>query len=168
MGKYLVILSMIFGFSILYWASLSEPNIIMGENYCRGWTTTTDVRRLTTSQAHAMTSPRTSRMGGALPLLAMNGWGIHVRVHNESSASAQSTRTSSMLAMNWAGLYSMCTMRALQVDRLQRRRDLADGCKGLSSGSPLPMGFHSSSLVRSPSPNHTASEAHTKFRAQKL
>ena len=31
------------------------------------------------------------------------------------------------------------TMRALQVDRLQRRRDLADGCKGLSSGSPLPM-----------------------------
>ena len=86
MGKYLVILSMIFGFSILYWASLSEPNIIMGENYCRGWTTTTDVRRLTTSQAHAMTSPRTSRMGGALPLLAMNGWGIHVRVHNESSA----------------------------------------------------------------------------------
>ena len=36
-------------------------------------------------------------------------------------------------------------MRALQVDRLQRRRDLADGCKGLSSGSPLPMGFRSSS-----------------------
>ena len=36
-------------------------------------------------------------------------------------------------------------MRALQVDRLQRRRDLADGCKGLSSGSPLPMEFHSSS-----------------------
>ena len=38
-------------------------------------------------------------------------------------------------------------MRALQVDRLQRRRDLADGCKGLSSGSPLPMEFHSSSYV---------------------
>ena len=58
-------------------------------------------------------------------------------------------------------------MRALQVDRLQRRRDLAaaetgrhnessaggqapdlaDGCKGLSSGSPLPMGFHSSKSV---------------------
>ena len=36
-------------------------------------------------------------------------------------------------------------MRALQMDMLQRRRDLADGCKGLSSGSPLPMGFHSSS-----------------------
>ena len=30
-------------------------------------------------------------------------------------------------------------MRALQVDRLQRRRGLAEGCKGLSSGSPLPM-----------------------------
>ena len=29
-------------------------------------------------------------------------------------------------------------MRALQVDRLQWRRDLADGCKGLSSGLPLP------------------------------
>ena len=42
-------------------------------------------------------------------------------------------------------LYSMCIMRALQVDRLQRRRGLADGCKGLSSGSPHPMGFHSSS-----------------------
>ena len=26
-------------------------------------------------------------------------------------------------------------MRALQVDRLQRRRDLADGCKGLSRPS---------------------------------
>ena len=37
-------------------------------------------------------------------------------------------------------------MRALQVDMLQRRRDLADGCKGLSSGSPLPMEFHSSSI----------------------
>ena len=37
-----------------------------------------------------------------------------------------------LLAMNGGGggggraiLYSMCTMRALQVDRLQRRRDLA-------------------------------------------
>ena len=39
-------------------------------------------------------------------------------------------------------------MRALQVDTLQRRRDLADGCKGLSSGSPLPMGFHSSSYYK--------------------
>ena len=38
-------------------------------------------------------------------------------------------------------------MRALQVDRLQRRRDLADGCKGLSSGSPLLMEFHSSSYI---------------------
>ena len=51
-------------------------------------------------------------------------------------------------------------MRALQVDRLQRRRDLAaaetgetgrhgdsNGCKGLSSGSPLPMEFHSSRSV---------------------
>ena len=37
------------------------------------------------------------------------------------------------------------TMRALQ-DRLQKRRDLADGCKGLSSGSPLPMDFYSSSI----------------------
>ena len=45
------------------------------------------------------------------------------------------------------GWGSMCTMRALQVDRLQRRRDLADGCKGLSSGSPLPMEFHSSSYL---------------------
>ena len=35
-------------------------------------------------------------------------------------------------------------MRALQVDRLQEE-GLADGCKGLSSGSPLPMGFNSSS-----------------------
>ena len=40
-------------------------------------------------------------------------------------------------------------MRALQVDRLQRKRDLADGCKGLSSGSSLPMGFHSSSSILS-------------------
>ena len=40
-------------------------------------------------------------------------------------------------------------MRALQVERLQRRRDLADGCKGLSSGSPLPMEFHSSSICES-------------------
>ena len=51
-------------------------------------------------------------------------------------------------------------MRALQVDRLQRRRDLAaaetgetgrhgdsNGCKGLSSGSSLPMEFHSSRSV---------------------
>ena len=38
-------------------------------------------------------------------------------------------------------------MRALQVDRLQRRRDLADGCKGISSGLPLPMEFHSSSFM---------------------
>ena len=36
-----------------------------------------------------------------------------------------STWTGSPLANGW-GLYSMCTMRALQVDRLQRRRDLAD------------------------------------------
>ena len=73
-------------------------------------------------------------------------------------------------------------MRALRVDRLQRRRDLAaaetgedretwqlklgktgrhnessasgqapeeEGPDGLSSGSPLPMGFHSSSTPRS-------------------
>ena len=109
---------------------------------------------------------KTYSYGGAPPLLAMNGQGyntlIHVRVHNESSASAQSTRTSSMggapllLAMNGRG-YTVegggtwqllklwkdkeaQSLRALQVDRLQRRRDLADGCKGLSSGSPLPMG----------------------------
>ena len=30
---------------------------------------------------------------------------------------------------------------------LQRRRDVADGCKGLSSGSPLPIEFHSSSVI---------------------
>ena len=57
-------------------------------------------------------------------------------------------------------------MRALQVDRLQR--DLADGCKGLSSSSPLPMEFHLSENV------HTAKtkvclaypkfEVHTSFK----
>ena len=69
-------------------------------------------------------------MGGAPPLLAMNGRGYTVlHVHNESSTSGQSTRTSSMggapplLAMNGRG-YTVL-MRALQVDRLQRRRDLA-------------------------------------------
>ena len=50
-------------------------------------------RRLTTtmSQARAMTSTRTSSMGGAPPLLAMNAWGYTVvlHVHNESSASVQ-------------------------------------------------------------------------------
>ena len=52
------------------------------------------------------------------------------------------------VAINGRGYSStLCTMRALQMDRLQRRRDLADGCKGLSSGSPLPMEFHSSSNV---------------------
>ena len=42
-------------------------------------------------------------------------------------------------------------MRALQVDKAPEEEgpnydmtDLADGCKGLSSGSPLPMEFHSS------------------------
>ena len=70
--------------------------------------------RPTTSQARAMTSTRTSSMGGAPPLLAMNGKGYTVlHVHNESFASGQSTRTSSMgrapplLAMNGWGLY--CT-----------------------------------------------------------
>ena len=60
-------------------------------------------RRPTTtmSQARAMMSTRNSSMGEAPPLLAMNGQGYTVR-----TPCAQ-------------------LMRALQVDRLQRRRDLA-------------------------------------------
>ena len=49
-----------------------------------------DGRRRPTSLARAMTSPRTSRMGGAPLLLAMNGRSYTVlHVHNESSASGQ-------------------------------------------------------------------------------
>ena len=47
-------------------------------------------RLMTTSQACAMTSTRTSSMGGAPALLAMNRRGYTVlHVHNESSASGQ-------------------------------------------------------------------------------
>ena len=57
-------------------------------------------------------------MGGAPPLLAMNGRVYTVlHVHNESSASGQAPEE--------------------------------EGPDGLSSGSPLPMGFHSSSTPRS-------------------
>ena len=62
------------------------------------------------SQACAMTSLRTRRMGGAPPLLVMNGR------DNESSASGQA---------EGPGRRSYC----------------------LSSGSPLPMEFHSSSIT---------------------
>ena len=50
-------------------------------------------------------------------------------------------------------------MRGLQVDELQRRRDkkdLADRFKGLSSGSPLPMEFHSSSIGEEGKGNHSS------------
>ena len=100
-------------------------------------------------------STRTSSMGGAPLLLAMNGRGYTVlHVHNESSASGPGLQRRRDLAAAETGKQGG-TMRALQVERLQRRRDLADGCKGLSSGLPLPMGFHSSSsyvLCLSPLP----------------
>ena len=52
------------------------------------WMDDDDRRRPPMSQARAMTSPRTSSMGGAPPLLAVNGRGYTVLyVHNESSAS---------------------------------------------------------------------------------
>ena len=97
-------------------------------------------RRPTTSQARAMTSNRRSNMGGAPPLLAMNGRGYTV-LH------VLCKWTGSRGGGTWQWGRQGGATRALQVDRLQRRRDLADGCRANVSAQARPSQWDSIRLV---------------------
>ena len=91
-------------------------------------------------------STRTSSMGGALPLLGVNGRGYTVlHVHNESSAS---TWTGSRGGGTWQLLKLGETGRHNESSASGQAPEEEGQCKGLSSGSPLPMEFHSSSYYQ--------------------